>query len=283
MHDQLRTAEREVKLLNSEIAALQKDRSLLEEERQENIKERARLELEVKDRRAKSERDATQRVRAHLQMPSLPASLSLSPSLTHFAHCVPHALLPFQKQLQNELNQLEKSIGKTTTELEQVTPQYDKEADRERKVNERYAHGSLTHTRWRVLCGCSKLALFTFHSLTHLVSYSCVSSFSRLQDIDRRVNQLYSKQGRSAQFKNKKDRDAHLNNEIKQLNTQIKALQDQVRTCMPETACLCTHASLSSLCLLYRSLLLARRSQRVSAHCVTTPRRRRVARAGSRS
>jgi structural maintenance of chromosome 3 (chondroitin sulfate proteoglycan 6) len=49
----------------------------------------------------------------------------------------------------------------------------------------------------------------------------------RLADRTRRVNELYSKQGRSAQFKSKKERDAFLKSEVKQVDSQIAAKKEQ--------------------------------------------------------
>jgi structural maintenance of chromosome 3 (chondroitin sulfate proteoglycan 6) len=57
----------------------------------------------------------------------------------------------------------------------------------------------------------------------------------RIIDCERRVNDLYSKQGRSSRFTNKKERDAWIKKEIKLVDRtievqkqQIEALQDEI-------------------------------------------------------
>ena len=47
-------------------------------------------------------------------------------------------------------------------------------------------------------------------------------------DAERRTNELYAKQGRNAQFKNKKERDTYLKKEMKDLENQIDAKKEQV-------------------------------------------------------
>lgn len=50
----------------------------------------------------------------------------------------------------------------------------------------------------------------------------------KLAASERRVNELYAKQGRSAQFKTKKDRDAFLKGEIKTIEDQLKDKKQQI-------------------------------------------------------
>lgn len=50
-----------------------------------------------------------------------------------------------------------------------------------------------------------------------------------LMDAERRLKELYSKQGRTAQFKTKQERDKFLNKEIEQISRQINSQQEQVK------------------------------------------------------
>jgi structural maintenance of chromosome 3 (chondroitin sulfate proteoglycan 6) len=50
----------------------------------------------------------------------------------------------------------------------------------------------------------------------------------RLAERERRVTELYSKQGRGAQFKTKKERDDWIKKEVKQIASQIAQQQEQV-------------------------------------------------------
>lgn len=50
----------------------------------------------------------------------------------------------------------------------------------------------------------------------------------RLTDNNRRIGELYAKQGRSSQFATKKERDAWIKNEVKQIDSQLKAKTEQV-------------------------------------------------------
>ena len=45
----------------------------------------------------------------------------------------------------------------------------------------------------------------------------------QLSELERRQEEIFAKQGRMKQFKNKSERDAHLMKEIKQLETHIDA------------------------------------------------------------
>eukprot|EP01114_Cavostelium_apophysatum_P016736 TRINITY_DN4818_c0_g1_i6.p1 TRINITY_DN4818_c0_g1~~TRINITY_DN4818_c0_g1_i6.p1 ORF type:complete len:998 (-),score=422.06 TRINITY_DN4818_c0_g1_i6:73-3066(-) len=58
----------------------------------------------------------------------------------------------------------------------------------------------------------------------------------RLANAERRVSELYAKQGRSAQFKTKKERDSFLKNEIKQIEGQIANNREQIATLEKEVA-----------------------------------------------
>jgi len=55
------------------------------------------------------------------------------------------------------------------------------------------------------------------------------SSSYRILDGDRRVNELYSKQGRSARFSSKKDRDTWIKKQVKELKQTIEGQKEQVR------------------------------------------------------
>ena len=52
----------------------------------------------------------------------------------------------------------------------------------------------------------------------------------RLQECNRKVNDLYGKQGRNSQFKTKKQRDDYLKNEIKEIEKQLKITQESKNT-----------------------------------------------------
>eukprot|EP01116_Phalansterium_solitarium_P011947 TRINITY_DN2782_c0_g1_i1.p1 TRINITY_DN2782_c0_g1~~TRINITY_DN2782_c0_g1_i1.p1 ORF type:complete len:1237 (+),score=666.00 TRINITY_DN2782_c0_g1_i1:202-3912(+) len=56
-----------------------------------------------------------------------------------------------------------------------------------------------------------------------------------LASVERRIAELYAKQGRTAQFKSKKERDTFLRGEIKAIETQLTAKRAQLATVQEET------------------------------------------------
>lgn len=56
----------------------------------------------------------------------------------------------------------------------------------------------------------------------------------RIIDCERRLNDLYSKQGRSTRFSNKRERDAWIKKEIKQVENTINAQKQQIATLQDE-------------------------------------------------
>jgi structural maintenance of chromosome 3 (chondroitin sulfate proteoglycan 6) len=56
----------------------------------------------------------------------------------------------------------------------------------------------------------------------------------RIIDCERRVNDLYSKQGRSTRFTNKKERDAWIKKEIKLVDRTIEVQKQQIEDLQKE-------------------------------------------------
>jgi structural maintenance of chromosome 3 (chondroitin sulfate proteoglycan 6) len=110
----LRTTEREIKTVNLEIQQLSKEKANLEEDKQDLIKKRASLDLDVKDNEAKADRGRTRQVGS-----------SLDNSQT------------FQKQIGKELKDLEKQIEDAKGKLESASPKFEEELSNEKKFNER--------------------------------------------------------------------------------------------------------------------------------------------------
>eukprot|EP01119_Soliformovum_irregulare_P021243 TRINITY_DN7035_c0_g1_i1.p1 TRINITY_DN7035_c0_g1~~TRINITY_DN7035_c0_g1_i1.p1 ORF type:complete len:1217 (+),score=488.18 TRINITY_DN7035_c0_g1_i1:479-3652(+) len=150
--NEIRRLDREVKRLQSEATIADKERSFLEEERQDAIKDRVRLELEIADASAKIERDVKR-----------------------------------QQYLQQELTNVTDEIANAEQELASVQPRFEEIMERERQDNE------------------------------------------KLVDLNRRTAELYSKQGRKAQFKTKSARDKFLTEQIDALNKERSVKKKQAQ------------------------------------------------------
>lgn len=158
VHKALKAKERELKDAEIEMRRLNKEKSVIEEERKELLKQKAKLELELEEAESRAGTDQEN-----------------------------------QERLAKEAERLRKEIRTTTKKLDDLTPRYMAAVEAERDVNE------------------------------------------RIIDCERRVNDLYSKQGRSSRFTNKKERDAWIKKEIKLVDRtievqkqQIEALQDEI-------------------------------------------------------
>lgn len=157
VHKILKAKERELKEAEIEIRRLNKEKSVIEEERKELLKQKAKLELEAEEAENRATTDKEN-----------------------------------QERLAKEAEKLRKEIRATTKKLDDLTPRFMSAVEEERAVNE------------------------------------------RIIDCERRVNDLYSKQGRSARFSNKKERDAWIKKEIKQVDRTIDAQKEQIESLRAE-------------------------------------------------
>jgi structural maintenance of chromosome 3 (chondroitin sulfate proteoglycan 6) len=115
--DSHRSIEKQIKNRENDNLRALKERELKEEEKQDVIKERAKLELDVKDGETKSERDGALKV--------LVSPFSI---LTGFF---------LQKQLSAELKKLEKQVETKKAQLEEVRINFETQQKKEMDINEK--------------------------------------------------------------------------------------------------------------------------------------------------
>jgi structural maintenance of chromosome 3 (chondroitin sulfate proteoglycan 6) len=160
--ENLKNAEKSLKNLITEQQKLTRERDFLQEEKQEYLKARARLELEIADVAAKLAIDKKK-----------------------------------QDGIQKELSKVKEEIRKVTQLLEEVQPRFEAAVKREQEIKESIA------------------------------------------EKERRVQELYAKQGRKKQFRSKKERDEWIAKELEEIRKaketkqkQIEVLEEEIKTTM---------------------------------------------------
>eukprot|EP01117_Protostelium_nocturnum_P004475 TRINITY_DN1611_c0_g1_i1.p1 TRINITY_DN1611_c0_g1~~TRINITY_DN1611_c0_g1_i1.p1 ORF type:complete len:1261 (-),score=493.20 TRINITY_DN1611_c0_g1_i1:41-3661(-) len=149
--DELRRIEKETKAVTNQLELNQREKQALEQERQDLIKTRAKLELDIRDNDNKISQEKKD-----------------------------------SDNLKSQMDKLDKEIASTKAKLDKVLPQFQKQSEEYLRIE-----GIITNN-------------------------------------GRKTQQLYSKLGRTVQFKTKKERDDFIKKEVKQLKDQIKSKEDEV-------------------------------------------------------
>eukprot|EP00029_Vermamoeba_vermiformis_P008043 TRINITY_DN3656_c0_g1_i1.p1 TRINITY_DN3656_c0_g1~~TRINITY_DN3656_c0_g1_i1.p1 ORF type:complete len:1231 (-),score=557.87 TRINITY_DN3656_c0_g1_i1:31-3723(-) len=156
-HDAVKATEKELKALLADQSRATADKDLYQGEKQEYIKAKARLELEL--------RDCQEIIAAHENR---------------------------RKDISNELKDVQKSVKKTNSDLDKARPKYQDAVKEEADLKE------------------------------------------NLSSKERRVQELYAKQGRNAQFSSKKARDDWIKKEVKELEAAVNTKKKQLEAVQKE-------------------------------------------------